>query len=215
MKKAVKEAEKKAKAEKKAQKQASVVADLNAYISAGKTESKKDTSPKVKDEKKGSIDLNALLNSHNVNKAELKIIKAEGELDKAKADLRSSKDFDEYLVKQEVVEDKEKKLADVRNTRSELTPSSSTFTAVDNFLNDNSFEEGENVDERFSAGINIAFINGANVSGVTEDGTSFAGKQIISGSGTKAYLINGEYYGLSSDGLPDLSKKLNKAEFEK
>lgn len=213
--KEAKAAEKQAKAEKKAKKQASVVADLNAYISAGKTESKKDTSPKVKDEKKGSIDLNALLNSHNVNKAELKIIKAEGELDKAKADLRLSKDFDEYLVKQEVVEDKEKKLADARNTRSELTPSSSTFTAVDNFLNDNSFEEGENVDERFSAGINIAFRNGANVSGVTEDGTSFAGKQIISGSGTKAYLINGEYYGLSSDGLPDLSKKLNKAEFEK
>lgn len=91
----------------------------------------------------------------------------------------------------------------------------STPTAVEDFINDDSFEEGAKADAIFSAGINIAFKHGASVSGETEDGTHFEGKQIISGSGTKAYLINGEYYALNSNGLPDLSKKLNKAEFEK
>ena len=74
---------------------------------------------------------------------------------------------------------------------------------------------GAKADAIFSADTNIAFKNGATVFGETENGIHFKGKQIISGSGTRAYLINGEYYALNSNGLPDLSTKLNKADFEK
>ena len=169
----------------------------------------------VEDEKEVSIDLNALLNSHKVNQAELKTIKAESELGKAEADLKLSKDVDEYVVRKEVVQDKKEKLADARKTLSELNSSSSTSTAVEDFINDDSFEEGAKADAIFSAGTNIAFKNGATVFGETENGIPFKGKQIISGSGKIAYLINGEYYALNSNGLPDLSTKLNKADFEK
>lgn len=222
LKEAVKAAEKEAKAEKKAKEQASVVADLKASIKVegqkAEDATKKGQSAvkyEVEDEKEVSIDLNALLNSHKVNQAELKTIKAESELEKAEADLQSSKDVDEYIVRKEVVEDKKEKLADARKTFSELNSSSSTSTAVEDFINNDSFEEGAKADAIFSAGINIAFKHGASVSGATEDGTPFEGKQIISGSGTRAYLINGEYYASNSNGLPDLSKKLNKADFEK
>lgn len=92
----------------------------------------------------------------------------------------------------------------------------STSTAFDDFLNGKGFEDfNARSDAIANAKVTAHFRNGANVTGVTEDGIAYAGKQIISGSGTKAYLINGEYYALSSNGMPDLSKKLNKAEFEK
>ena len=220
--KEAKAAEKQAKAEKKAKEQASVVADLKASIKVegqkAEDATKKDQSAvkyEVEDEKEVSIDLNALLNSHKVNQAELKTIRAESELEKAEADLKLSKDVDEYVVRKEVVQDKKEKLADARKTLSELNSSSSTSTAVEDFINDDSFEGGAKADAIFSADTNIAFKNGATVFGETENGIHFKGKQIISGSGTRAYLINGEYYALNSNGLPDLSTKLNKADFEK
>ena len=170
----------------------------------------------VEDEEELSVDLNALANSQKANQAEAKTIKAEIELEEAEADLKASKDADEYAVKKEVVEDKKDKLADARKVFSEFKTSMSTSsTAFDDFLNGKGFEDfNARTDAMVNAKVTANFRDGANVTGVVDD-VYYSGKQKISESGTKAYLINGEYYALRSDGMPDLNKKLNKAEFEK
>mgnify|MGYP006928572130 CR=1 FL=1 len=170
----------------------------------------------VEDEEELSVDLNALANSQKANQAEAKTIKAEIELEKAEADLKASKDADEYAVKKEVVEDKKDKLADARKVFSDFKTSMLTSsTTVDDFLNGKGFEDfNAKSDAMFNAKVTKNFRDGANVTGAV-DGVYYSGKQKISESGTKAYLINGEYYALRSDGMPDLNKKLNKAEFEK
>ena len=166
----------------------------------------------VEDEEELSVDLNALANSQKANQAEAKTIKAEIELEKAEADLKASKDADEYAVKKEVVEDKKDKLADAKKVFSEFKTSMSTSsTAFDDFLNGKGFEE---FNAKTYAKITANFKDGAK--GTYDiNGTRFNATQKISASGEKAYLVNGEYYALRSDGMPDLSKKLNKADFEK
>ena len=166
----------------------------------------------VEDEEELSVDLNALANSQKANQAEAKTIKAEIELEKAEADLKTAKDADEYAVKNEVVEDKKDKLAEARKVFSEFKTSMSTSSTV---LNGKGFEDfNARSDAMVYAKVTKNFRDGANVTGVVDD-VYYSGKQKISESGTKAYLINGEYYALRSDGMPDLNKKLNKAEFEK
>lgn len=165
----------------------------------------------VEDEEELTVDLKALADSHKANQAEAKAVKAEIELEKAEADLKTSKDADEYAVKKENYETKKDKLADARKTLSELMSSSSKSTAFDDLLNGKGFEE---FNAKTYAKLTANFKDGAK--GTYDiNGTRFTATQKISESGTKAYLVNGEYYALRSDGMPDLSKKLNKAEFEK
>ncbi len=241
LKKAVKAAEKEAKAEKKAKKQASVTADLRAYISAEKTETKKTTSKKVEVQKAEAApkkDQPAV--QYEIEDAEVETkaktktasFNTDGTYTTKMGRTLSAQTVEEYTRMEHEMDDADYNMPahdfedtpsiyrNFKNKQAEeavlnVKTKTSTPTAVEDFINDDSFEEGAKADAIFSAGINIAFKHGASVSGETEDGTHFEGKQIISGSGTKAYLINGEYYALNSNGLPDLSKKLNKEEFEK
>lgn len=242
LKKAVKAAEKEAKAEKKAKKQASVVADLKAYISAEKTETKKTTSKKVEVQKaEAATKKDQPAVQYEIEDAEVETkaktktasfntdgtyttkmgrtlsaqtveeyIRMEHEMDAADYDMPAH-DFEDTPSIYRSFKNKQAEEA-VLNVKTKT----STSTAFDDFLNGKGFEDfNARSDAIANAKVTAHFRNGANVTGVTEDGIAYAGKQIISGSGTKAYLINGEYYALSSNGMPDLSKKLNKAEFEK
>ena len=236
MKKTVKAAEKEAKAEKKAKKQASVTADLKAYISAEKTETKKTTSKKVEVQKaetapkkdqpavqyeieddtkevravaslylnpdgtyitKGGIELD--VQTVNSYKEMLE------EMNEAGYNY-SSLDFEDTPSVYKNFKDKQAKDA-VLNVKTKT----STSTAFDDFLNGKGFED---FNAKTYANITANFKDGAKAT-YDINGTRFTATQKISASGKKAYLVNGEYYALRSDGMPDLSKKLNKAEFEK
>lgn len=92
-----------------------------------------------------------------------------------------------------------------------LKTKTSTSTAFDDVLNGKGFED---FNARTYAKITANFKDGAK--GTYDiNGIRFTATQKVSESGTKAYLVNGEYYALRSDGMPDLTKKLDKAEFEK
>lgn len=100
------------------------------------------------------------------------------------------------------------------------TPTPSLLNSnFDDMLKDKGFDDtfGDrfaDFDAKSYAKITAHFRDGAR--GMYDiNGTRFAATQKISESGQKAYLINGEYYALRSDGMPDLENKLKKADFEK
>lgn len=112
------------------------------------------------------------------------------------------------------------KAKQVKSSTKTSTPTPSLLNSnFDDMLKDKGFDDtfGDrfaDFDAKSYAKITAHFRDGAR--GMYDiNGTRFAATQKISESGQKAYLINGEYYALRSDGMPDLDKKLKKADFEK
>lgn len=237
LKKAVKAAEKEAKAEKKAKKQASVTADLKAYISAEKTETKKNTSKKVEVQKAEAAtkkDQPAVQYEIEDDEVETKAktktasFNTDGTYTTKMGRTLSAQTVEEYTRMEHEMdaadydmpahdfEDTPSIYRSFKNKQAEeavlnVKTKTSTSTAFDDFLNGKGFEE---FNAKTYANINANFKDGAEAT-YDINGTRFTATQKISSSGKKAYLVNGEYYALRSDGMPDLSKKLNKAEFEK
>lgn len=100
--------------------------------------------------------------------------------------------------------------ADGKLSKTSETKSSKSDLSAEDILNGKGFDA---FNAKIKAKILSSFKDGAKGS-YNINGTTFNATQKVSKTGQKAYLVNGQYYDLRSDGMPDLSKPLKKADFE-
>ena len=164
---------------------------------------------------KYGIDIDKVVNSNMTGKQAYDAVKSAVKEAKAteKAEKKALKAQDKVAKADKVTTSKvnETKAKKTDNTKKTPERNHSSLN-IDDFLKDQDDVFAE-FDAKTKEKIIANFKDGAK--GVYNiNGTRFSATQKISKSGQKAYLVNGEYYALRRDGLPDLNKKLNKADFE-